>query len=119
MKKTAKITIRIPEVLRKEVLQVIVDDNYGLRGKSRWVAEAIIDFLNKENFLDFVDIGSEMNGADLIAIESFYLSAEILDAIEKAMLKIRQKYPMMEGIKSVIIRSSIIQRLLRPKHNPE
>jgi hypothetical protein len=115
MKKTVKVTVRMPQFLRKEVLQAIVNCDYGMRGKSRWVLDAITDFLSKENFIDFVDIGSEMSNSDLMTVETFYLPIEILDAMDGAILKVRHKYPMMEGVKSVIIRSSIIQQLLRPK----
>lgn len=115
MQQTAKLTVRLPQSLRKEMLKAIIEGDYGMRGKSKWLLEAITAFLNKENFVDFVDIGSEMDGSELTAVEAFYLPVELLYTMDHAVLEVRKKYPMMEGVKSVIIRSSIIQKLFRPK----
>ena len=40
------------------------------------------------------------------------LSMEILHKIDEAVVLVRKEYPLMEGVKSRIIRASIMQRLL-------
>lgn len=114
MKKKIKVTVRFPKSLRQEMLSTVVDDKYGMRGKSKWVSEAVLAFLSRQSFVDMVDIGSEMSEADLSAVESFYFDQDITDKIEAAIIIVRKVNPTCEGIKSIIIRSSVLQKLFRP-----
>jgi len=108
-----KITVRFPKELRLAMLQSIVNDGYGLHGKSKWAMEAIQEFLKLNQFVDFVDIGSEAGNGELTETESFNFPITIVEELEKAVLKVREKYPTIEGIRSIIIRSSVLQKLLR------
>jgi hypothetical protein len=96
------------------MLQAIISDGYGLRGKSQWVSEAIENFL-KMDYIDLVDIGSEMSAGELKETESFYLSPLVIDILEEIIVKVRLVHPRIEGVKSIIIRSSVFQRLFRSK----
>jgi hypothetical protein len=64
-----------------------------------------------ELYHELVDIGDEIGR--LIAVESIYLSYELKEKLDNALIVIRKRYPAMEGVQSCIIRTSIIQRLLR------
>lgn len=111
MSNKTKTTVRLPKEVRDEMLQAIVADGYGLRGKSRWVVEAIENLLLLPNYHELVDIGVEIEG--LTEVEAFYLPSKIKYALDDALLNIRKHYPTMEGVKSSIVRTGIMQRLLR------
>lgn len=106
-----KTTIRLPQKTRQEMLYAIIASGYGMRGKSKWVGEAIAQLLSVTDYHELVDIGEEMG--DLDEVESVYLSPELKQSLELALVEIRRHYPSMEGVQSCIIRTSIIQRLLR------
>jgi len=46
----AKITFVVPENLQKELRACMIKEGYGLRDKSKWVAEAIEKLLLLNNF---------------------------------------------------------------------
>ncbi len=106
-----KTTIRLPLGTKKEMIGAIVSNGYGLRGKSLWVSEAITQLLAINNYPELVDIGNELAG--LVAVESIYLTPDLKALLDNALIEVRKLYPTMEGVQSCIIRTSIIQRLLR------
>lgn len=106
-----KTTVRLPKATRQEMIQTIIANGYGMRGKSKWVSEAINQLLAINSFHELVDIGDEI--AELTEVESIYLDAELKEEINQALILIRRYFPSMEGVQSCIIRTSIIQRLLR------
>ncbi|OGT06294.1 MAG: hypothetical protein A2X78_01455 [Gammaproteobacteria bacterium GWE2_37_16] len=111
--KPERITVRFPKELRDSMLQAIVDDGYGFRGKSKWAIEAIQRFLSLENFVEFVDIGSEAGDGELKETETFHLPRHIVDDLDAAVLIVKKEHPYLEGVRSIIIRASILQRLFR------
>jgi|SRR3990170_1446636 len=114
MNNKIKITARFSTELKNLMLQAVISDGYGLRGKSKWLSEAIEDFV-KIDYIDLVDIGSEMSTGELKETESFYLSPSIIDILEEATINVRVTLPKIDGVKSIIIRSSVFQRLFRSK----
>lgn len=106
-----KTTIRLPLTTQKEMVQAIINGGYGMRGKSKWVMEAIDQLLSRGNYQELVDIGDEISS--LVAVESIYLTPEIKEKLDDALIAIRKIYPTMEGVQSCIIRTSILQRILR------
>lgn len=111
--KPERITVRFPKELRSSMLQAIVDNGYGFRGKSKWGIEAIQDFLSLPNFIEFVDIGSEAGDGELGETETFHLPKHVVNDLDEAILEVKKVYPHLEGVRSIIIRSSILQRLFR------
>jgi len=106
-----KITFVVPESLQKEMRQQIISDEYGLRGKSKWISESILRFLELKNYIDLVQISEEMKG--FAKTETISVDKQIKDALERAILEVRKANPSSEGVQSSIIRTSIVQRLLR------
>lgn len=109
--KKIRTTIRLPLSVRQAMHYQIIKDGYNLRGKSIWVSEAIESLLAMANFQEYVEIAHEMS--NLTETEVIQISKELKDKIERALILVRKKYPALEGVQSCIIRSSIIQRLLR------
>ena len=106
-----KITFVVPESLQKEMRQQMISDEYGLRGKSKWISESILMFLDLKNYIDLVQLSEEMKG--FAKTETISVDKAIKNALEKAILEVRRAHPTSEGVQSSIIRTSIVQRLLR------
>lgn len=113
MKREHKVmtTLKLPATLEKEMLYRIIEEGYGMRGKSRWVTEAIEQFLLLENFWEYVQLAEDIE--NLTQSMSIRLPELIAQKLEDARIKVRNVYPGIEGVKSLIIRASILQRLIR------
>lgn len=108
-------SVKISKEIHQQVIHSVISQGYGMRGKNRWIVEAIEQFLKMPviNYAEFTDHACEMS--DLNEIISLRLPETLVNAVEKAVINVRQHYPSMEGVKSNIIRASIIQRLLRKR----
>jgi hypothetical protein len=104
-------SIKLQKKVHFKLQQRIISDGYGMRGKSKWIIEAIENFLTLPDFPTLVDIADDMD--DLSDIVSIRLPESLMLKIEKSIVEVRRHFPAMEGVKSNLIRASIIQRLLR------
>jgi hypothetical protein len=114
-KKTKKLTVRFSKRLKAEMLNALIKSGYGLRGKSKWIAESIHLLLKQNNFIELAEQGIDINQAELIEVEAFYLDIETIHLIKKALIEIRVKYPLFEGVQSAIVRAAVIYRLMLAK----
>ena len=107
-------TVRIPLTLEKKLLTSVIHSNYGMKGKSRWIEEAVLRLLELSNYPEHVnwDLTSENNISTKTMSLSFSLNT--IDELDKAVVEVRQSFPKMEGVKSRIIRAAIMQRILNP-----
>lgn len=106
-----KVTFVVPEQLQNEMRKTMVTEGYSLRGKSKWVAEAIQRLFKMSNFPELVNLGDEMSGFE--KVETIVLERELKTQLDNAIITVRQQFPSLEGVQSSIIRTSILQRLLR------
>ena len=104
-------SLKIPEKINNEMLQQVVKSGYGLRGKSKWIVEAIQAFLQMDDYVELINIASDMENN--YKTLTFRLSQELVAELDRGILHARTKYPLMEGVQSNIIRASIMQRLIR------
>ena len=111
-KKSKKITVRFSKRLKSEMQAALIQSGYGLHGKSRWVKEAILAFLQQPNFIEYVEHGIDINQAELTEVEAFYLDSEVVLQMKSAFIQIRGKYPLFEGIQSALIRAGVIYLLM-------
>lgn len=109
--KKSRITFVVPTSLQKDLRERIVKDGYGLRGKSTWVEEAIKNLLSLDSFPELVNYSDEMQVFE--RTESIVVTYPLKLLLSDAILKIRKEFPMLEGVQSRIVRTAIIQRLLR------
>jgi hypothetical protein len=105
-----KITFVLPETLQKDLKEHVVKDGYDLKGKSRWVTEAIASLLAVKSFPDYVKLNDEMQGFG--KLESVVVARTLKKQLEDAVIHIRKQYPAIEGVQSRIVRTAIVQRLL-------
>lgn len=105
-------TVKLPAVIHQKLIKAVVDDGFGMRGKSRWVENALEDFIQLSDYPSMVDIAEEI-GHQNNQIMSLRLSDLLVQALDQAVVNVRKTYPSMEGVRSNIIRASILQKLLR------
>lgn len=104
-------SIKLQKKLHQHLQQRIIEDGYGMRGKSQWIIESIEALLQLDDYPELVDIAEDMDQlSDMVSIR---LPEDLMLSIEQAVIKVRKQYPTIEGVKSNLIRASIIQRLLR------
>ena len=104
-------SIKVQKKLHYTMQQRIISDGYGMRGKSRWIVEAIEAFLKISDYPTLADIAGDMD--QLTETISIRLTDQLMAKIDRAIIEIRRHYPAMEGVKSNLIRASIMQRLIR------
>lgn len=109
--KKIKITFVLPMTLQQELKETIIRDGYDLKSKSRWVSEAIKTIIENTNLPDLVKINDEMKGFE--KLESVVISKELKTQLNEAIINVRKVYPGIEGVQSRILRTAIVQRLLR------
>jgi hypothetical protein len=111
METKAKITLVIPDNLQKEFREQVIKDGYDMRGKSRWIAEGIEYLLTMRNYPELVSLSNAMKGFE--KLESVVISKDLKKYMDNAVIEIRKEYPAMEGVQSGIVRTAIVQRLIR------
>jgi len=107
-----KTTVRISPRLKQEISKHMAENGYGLHGKSKWLASAITEFDKIPNNSDLISQAIEINPGGPTLVEGFYLSPNIVETINIIAVKVRQKRPLLEGVKSAILRASIINKLI-------
>jgi len=111
MSEKVKISFVLPKNLQCELREKVIRDGYDMKGKSRWVAEAIDNLLETESFPDLVKLNDEMKGFE--KLESVVVSKELKKQLDDSVINVRRVYPAIEGVQSRIVRTAIMQRLLR------
>ena len=107
----SKITFVVPNNLQQELRERVIHDNYGLRGKSKWIAEATEKLLSFENFPELVNYGNELHGFG--KVETVVIEYQLKTKLDAAIIQLRRQFPTLEGPQSRILRTAILQRLLR------
>ncbi len=116
--RSKKITVRFSARLKAEMQEAVIRAGYGFHGKSKWLSEAVTLFLQQSNYIDFVEHCIDINQADLRTVEAFYVDIESHKKIKNALVDVRMKYPLFEGVQSALIRSCVVFRLVFNKIPP-
>ena len=106
-----KVTFVVPDILQKECREQIIKEGYDMRGKSRWIAEGIEYLLKMRNFPELVNLSNEMK--DFKKLESIVITKQLKKFLDDAVLHVRKFYPTLEGVQSSIMRTAMVQRLIR------
>jgi len=110
--KKMRLNVILPKNTKKEIREQMLRGGYGLREKSKWICEAIEDLLVLTDYPDYVKTASLMS--NLSDVETIYLTDGLDQQLEKAILDVRKCYLELDGIKSLIVRASIVRRLWQP-----
>lgn len=108
---TKVITLFVPKNLTKTLEKQIINDGYGMKGKSLWIREAIEEFLNLPNFIELSVLDNQFN--DLSDSLSIRITPALDERLKEAVINVRKHFPESEGVKSHIVRASILQRLIK------
>ncbi|OGT07207.1 MAG: hypothetical protein A2103_03040 [Gammaproteobacteria bacterium GWF2_41_13] len=107
----SSLSFKLLSNIHQKLNERVIADGYGMRGKSKWVKEAIIQLFALENFHELVWLSTEIEAkSDTVSIR---IPRSLSVEIEHAIVKLRTNYPTLEGVQSKIIRTAIMQRLLR------
>ena len=109
--KKIRVSYFLPEAILLDVKEVMMKERYDLKGKSKWVSEAIHDLLSFQNLNELVMINDQMEGFS--KLDSISIEHELKKKLDAAVVEIRKEYPSIEGVQSKILRTAIVQRLLR------
>ena len=104
-------TFKIPDTLNQKLNEKVIADGYGMRGKSRWIKEAIEKLFTYQNFPELVFFSDDIENANHSISVRF--PRKLLLEVEKMVMSVRREYPELEGVKSRIVRTAIIQRLIQ------
>lgn len=105
-----RISVILSNNATKEIHTRMLQEGYTLREKSKWISEAIEDFLKLKEFQPLVEMAELVD--DLAKTETVSITPELEQKLEEAIVKVRTQYPSLEGVKSLIVRASIIRRLV-------
>lgn len=109
------VNVKLPAKLEMDFMQRVITDGYGMKGKSKWVGESVRHFMKLPDFEEYVEYAEELEDAEKSKLQSFYFDLSLTRDLKDAVIRVRRVYPHLEGIKSLIVRSSIIHRLFRVK----
>lgn len=105
------VRVSLPEWLI-EAIDHRVKEEYGSRGRSRWVDEAVIQLIEYPSWTDM--LSRQQPSADIqTRIKQFNLSQTGSDALDRAILEARREDPYLEGVISEIVRTAVSQRIFR------
>ena len=107
----SKIAFAVPQSLKNEIREHVIKERYGLRGKSKWISEAVEKLLALKDYPELISYNDEMHGFD--GIETVVVEYTLKLELDKAVLQVRKEYPILEGVKSRIMRTAVMQRILR------
>jgi hypothetical protein len=107
----SSVSIKLSDTMHMLVMKQVIEDGYGMRGKSKWVNDAITRFLAIDCFPVLVDELDDDD--DYPALLTLRLPEDTCKLLEQSVIVIRKENPMIEGVKSKIVRASILQRLLK------
>ena len=109
--KKIRLSYCLPEAILVDIKSSMMQQGYDLKGKSKWISEAVHQLLAMPNFSDLVMINNQMDGFE--KIDSISIELNLKEQLDKAILEIRKQFPIIEGVQSKILRTAIVQRLLR------
>jgi hypothetical protein len=109
--KKIRLSFYLPEGLLNDIKEKMISQGYDLKGKSKWISEAVLDLLNISNFSELVNINEQMDGTQ--KLDSVSVNQDLKLKVDNAIIEIRKEFPSIEGVQSKILRTAIVQRLLR------
>lgn len=108
--KKKRLSVILSDNAVKEIHASMLEEGYSLREKSKWISEAIEDFLTLKDYQSLVVMAELVD--DLVKQETISVTQEIEDKLEEAIINVRKEYPTLEGVISLIVRASIVRRLV-------
>lgn len=109
------VTYRLPMRMKSALHAAVVRDGYGLKGKSRWVAEAVVDFLQDRSWRDQVLDVDMVKGND--EKDVVFVDADIKDAVLAATRQVvayaaemRAQGRRLENLDTLVVTQAAVMR---------
>lgn len=109
--KKVRISYFISHAILSDLKDNMNKNGYDLKGKSKWICEAIIELFKLENFSELVYISEQMQGFE--KLDSILIDKSLKQQLEDSIISVRKVFPALDGVQSKIVRTAIMQRLLR------
>lgn len=109
--KKVRLSYCIPEGILIDIRERMASEGYDLKGKSKWISEAVYELLATDNFSELVNINEQMQNFG--KLDSISIDQALKTKLDNAIIEIRRNFPSIEGVQSKILRTAIVQRLLR------
>ncbi len=113
-KKTSVVTFKMSKELDHAVQKRVVEEGYGFNGKSKWVCQSIVKFLSfhdKEFVIESISNAGFVKDKEKLC--SARITPEIESLIDEWVVHCRMSDPTLEGLRSKIVRASIVNGLDR------
>ena len=107
-----RLNVILPKNTKKEIRERMLQEEYSLREKSKWICESISELLSLEDYPQYVKTAGLMS--NLADVETIYITEDLDQQLDDAILAVRKEYLELDGIKSLIVRASIVRRLWHP-----
>lgn len=108
-------SVKLPKEICERLTSKVIEDGYGLRGRSKWIVDAIYSLFSIDEYEQYVEIASEQKKCTQAV--SIRMPEKLAVKLDKEVIRIRLLHPELEAIKSNIIRASIMQRFIRESHH--
>lgn len=108
-----RVALRISAQLKDRLSKRVLNDNYGERGKSRWIREALVKMLEDDPFMQRVGQGDMLEQHDESDLITF--SKTFMTWFEDKILEFQMGAPGLMGVRSLLLRSAIRFRLESPE----
>lgn len=114
MNRKCKITFKADANLISKMRQSIKKDGYGVRGKSKWISEALDELFANKDYIEMIEADNPIvklqNNPEVI-----YIAFQLRERMDSVIKKCNIRNPFAKGMQSAIIRTAIFQRLLESK----
>jgi len=92
---TSTLTVRMPGGMKRKLGLQVIEDGYGMRGKSRWVTEAVFGFLKDKSWRTQVldgemGVGAHNEEKDVYIIPSA-LTTNLVDALAALRFRVQEE----------------------------
>lgn len=106
MKTTVRMTVAMRDAMRSAAAK-----EFGGKGKSRWVREALVDLNMEDPALTSVGVGESVFVPE--CSDQVVFQREEAQLLDELVARIRKQDPLAEGVQSQILRAAIRRRLQR------
>lgn len=102
-------TFKLSYSIREKMLNEVMASGCGIRGKSKWICDAINTFAALKSYLEYIDTFGDME--KLSRTEVVVIDMDTRLKLDNAIIRVRARNPLLEGVQSMVIRASILYRL--------
>lgn len=111
-----RLTYFLPQRLHSEMLETIQNAGYSNREKSRWICEAIENLFQIPNHVELISFSDDMSA--LSKKDTLTIPDILKKELNEKTREIKARHLDMDGVQSRIIRTAILQRILRSSFSP-